>query len=502
MKSVLVLGDVGAVGTVRHVGDEAMTAAAIRELRARGDYHFAVVSALPEETAASYQVSAIPRPRILRGSIESRLARCDAIERAARGEDSALTSSDPAWEFIRALQGADAVLVAGGGNLTSLWPSFMDERLTAARIARAAGKPVVISGQTIGPRLTGMDRDRVAELLNHAAVVGLREQASFDLASSLAANPERLRRTADDASFLPGSPTSQLSANLLPKGPFILATFQDAAEAVGFTEAIPAIADLLDTIAQQCEAEVVFLPHLGADGSLTGCDQDAHQAIAAHLQSQYRILPVQSNEVSVALVREAKASVSNRYHPAVFACANGRPAITLWHDCYTEVKFTGVLSNFAIGDLSVPLYALGPRSTSRWLADVVAAWDEDASQVGAQRHTLISQRRVENSGWWDEVHAHLTGAVPTPATWTPALQLDLMPSALRDHVARLRSLLKRADRSTELELELAQTNAERALVAAQLAALRKSKAVRLSSVAYQAAKKVTGPLSRSAKRPV
>ena len=438
MTSVLVIGDVGAARAVRHVGDEAMTQAAIRELRARGDYQLTVVSSLPEDTAALYGVGSVRRPGTPRGSDESRRTRREALESAAL-RSSLLPGTDPAWDFVRALDAADAVLVAGGGNLTSLWPSFMDERLVAARVARAAGKPVVITGQTIGPALSGHDRELVRELLAQADVVGLREQTSFDLAASLMTSPATLRRTVDDASFLPGTPVGEFPDGVSSTRPYVLATFQYANESQAFLKSIPHIARLLDAIARRCEADVVFVPHLGAIGLVTGHDSDAHQAITSHLASPYRILPVQSNEVSIALARDAVASVSNRYHPAVFASANGRPAITISHDDYTEAKFTGVLRNFGVADLSLPIFAVSSLDVADWAAEVVKAWERDED--------LIGQRRAENQKWWDEVHARLSRAPVSEfaaldsARWIPADQRELIPPELRERVTRWRAAL-------------------------------------------------------------
>ena len=65
--------------------------------------------------------------------------------------------------------------VAGGGNLASTWPLHVYERAALARIAEGSARPFVISGQTLGPRLDGRDRELVGGMLRSARRVGVRE---------------------------------------------------------------------------------------------------------------------------------------------------------------------------------------------------------------------------------------------------------------------------------------------------------------------------------------
>ena len=85
-----------------------------------------------------------------------------------------------------AVCGADAVVVAGGGNMASTWPLHIFERAALpALLARAAGIPFVVTGQTLGPQLDRADPELVASLLRSARLVGVREHASADLALRL-----------------------------------------------------------------------------------------------------------------------------------------------------------------------------------------------------------------------------------------------------------------------------------------------------------------------------
>ena len=178
---VVALGDVGVIDDMMHIGDEAMFQAAHDELAARGATLVAV-SSVPDETAARYGVDAVRRIRfdgLDRAASEQRL---DAVLALAEGRDT-LAADDRARAVVAAVAAADGVLIAGGGNLASTWPLHVYERAALAGIAARLGRPLVVSGQTLGPDLRGRDRELVAELLRSARLVGVRESASHLLAS-------------------------------------------------------------------------------------------------------------------------------------------------------------------------------------------------------------------------------------------------------------------------------------------------------------------------------
>ena len=98
-------------------------------------------------------------------------ARFDLVLRCSAGE-RVLPADDPVWAVIDAVSGADAVAVAGGGNLASTWPLHVFERAALGAIAERAGRPLVVTGQTLGPRLEPADRELVGSLLRSARLVG------------------------------------------------------------------------------------------------------------------------------------------------------------------------------------------------------------------------------------------------------------------------------------------------------------------------------------------
>lgn len=158
---LLVIADVGGEGT-RHIGDEAMLEANLAAFRRLiPDVAFTVVSADPAWVASRYGVDAVAR--------------------------------------------ADGIVISGGGCLSSSWPYLLYERVALLQLARRFGKPAVVLGQTLGPRLREDERNLLADALSSARFVGLRELPSIALAFGMGVPPARLWYQADDVMFLSAS---------------------------------------------------------------------------------------------------------------------------------------------------------------------------------------------------------------------------------------------------------------------------------------------------------
>ena len=306
---VVAIGDVGVLDGMLHVGDEAMFEALVLELRARGVSHITGISSNPADTAARYGVSAV-------------------------------TATDPALE--QAIADADLVVIAGGGNMSSIWPQHIALRSVIGGLARGAGTPLVVTGQTIGPALTSDDAALVAGLLGSAALVGVREPDSLALVRGLGISDAVLNP--DDASFIADLTTSTAAPRPRPYCLVTLAahtgTFDRARFAAG-------TAALLDHVAASTGLEIVFSAHFGSlVGGAPRGDELVHERVRTLMTAASAVEPVVDTATSAALARAASLVISSRYHPVVFAVSGGVPSIGLAVDDYTTTKLTGALTNF------------------------------------------------------------------------------------------------------------------------------------------------------------
>ncbi|HMO11364.1 MAG TPA: polysaccharide pyruvyl transferase family protein, partial [Actinotalea sp.] len=187
---IVVLGDIG--NSTYHAGDELMARAAVDELSRRSELVATAISADAARSRAMYGWPTVARIGFAGMSTESREARLEAIDRAAGGDAGALPWGDPAWDVIHSVADSDAVLITGGGNLNSVWPEHIYERAALARLAAAFARPLVVTGQTVGPHLTARHGELVGEVVTSAVLVGVRELASREICLRLGVPPHKL----------------------------------------------------------------------------------------------------------------------------------------------------------------------------------------------------------------------------------------------------------------------------------------------------------------------
>ncbi|SJN13372.1 glycosyl transferase [Leucobacter sp. 7(1)] len=400
---VLVIGDVSWNGRY-HLGDEAMTEAAIAQLRERG-CEVTVVAGDPLVTREHYGVEAVPSFGFVREKTRTaRVRRLDALVAGARGR--AELSSDDALT-VAAVKNADAVVVAGGGNLNSSGSQHIFERVALKRIAEAVGVPLFISSQTVGPLLVPEDRPMVRELLSYATAFGARERATAALMREIGAGIGNVVQTLDDALLLDPVELSseRLETMKLPSryvvGSF---TFHAYSTGLGREEYYRDLARIVDGIVEAHGVDVVLLPHMGVLGAAeqTGRDNDVygHDRVVHYSQSgRVRSLPMISAREVLAVTTGAEYTVSTRYHPLVFGAAVGVPAIGLVTSYYSALRMRGALAAFGVESLAVPFEYWTPALGAPLLETLSLRRDQLAAHVSGAG---VEQRAFQ-SRWWDAI---------------------------------------------------------------------------------------------------
>lgn len=386
---IVVIGDIGVVDEMIHIGDEAMFEAAVGAMRERGIHDITAISTAPGESASRYDISAVstvgwPASRADR---EQRLSRVIAAVK----DPSRLQTDDPAHAVIAAIRDSDGVAIAGGGNMSSLWPQHIFERSALGGIAAALDKPIVVSGQTLGPELDDADSALVRALLSSAEVVGLREPSSFALCERLGLTG--MTQTIDDASFL-------VDGALPDSSDYCLVSVASHVGDADRAEVVAALAALLDDIVVETALEIVFLAHFGPLTGPSRGDAVMHDAIIAAMASPARITAPTDSTTAAVLARGAAMVVSSRYHPVVFAVPAGVATIGVPVDDYTGVKLRGALGNFGQqGLLPVDQLLAGDGA-----ALARRLWAErDTIRSGAA--LLAPSARAASAAWWDRVAA-------------------------------------------------------------------------------------------------
>ena len=418
---IAVLADLGQ--DVYHAGDEAMGHAAADELRSRG-LEVLLLSRNPEQTEQLFGCPAaatLPFP----WPPAEREAYLQQIRSHLEGS-AELPAEDPARALIRVLSECDGVLVAGGGNLNSRYGWLLYERAAVVAVARALGKPVVISGQTLGPQLTAPDTLVLAGMLEAAELTSMREPASLQLARGLGVAAVA---GLDDASFLatveflagepaavepvtgkpatgePEGARADALAEGLPDNGYVAVTVAPSSEVPD--DFSVRLGEQLDALYRRTGLPAVFIPHMGI-GAERGWDIDSHARIAASMTTPSLQLPVLPARRVAALTTGASLVLTSRYHPAVFAVSAGVPVLALATDAYSGVRLAGAMANWGLADYVLPLPALSEGLLGPALAE---AWQR-RTDISGHLAAVLPSRSAWSRSWWDAVAAVFSGQPP------------------------------------------------------------------------------------------
>lgn len=434
---VAVLADIGQ--PIYHVGDEAIGQSVVERLQARGAevvlltrdvahtqrHHLGVAAA----RTLQFPWSPLDAERYL-GEIRQVLA----------GTTGALPPDDQIHEVSATIAGVDALLIAGGGNLNSTYRWLLYERVAIALVAARLGKPVVLTGQTLGPALIEHDRALVAELLGICTLVSLREHRSVCLAREIAPAQHAIWAGLDDAACWPSAPLVGAPPQPAPASGAgrAVATFSPGTGPVPRDEAVEAIAALLDGFAIGAGLTIELVPHMATPGAR---DEDIafhEQIVAASASSRLHTRALATAPDAARQIEGAGLVITTRYHPVIFASTLAVPIFALVPDHYTDVRIGGALANVGLAGWCVPLSAtLTPMA-----AEALEAVWQQRTEVAAHLRSANLGLQAGHERRWDDIFTALSGrpieATPIdfPPTLPPPDQLAAAARAFR-HVIDL-----------------------------------------------------------------
>jgi polysaccharide pyruvyl transferase WcaK-like protein len=289
----------------------------------------------------------------------------------------------PPYSAIQAVQAADLVVASGGGYVTDSWWWHAAGVLGLLSLAQRLGKPTAMFGQGIGPINRNTLRTQAAAVLPKLKVLGLREGlAGRDLALSLGTSPDGVAVTGDDAfELIEGAGPADgnaLGLNVRVSG---YAGVEPAAAA--------AIGNLVLQAAVALQAPIVGLPvsRYAADADVVSLRALLRGAPG---QADIDIRDIASPQALMSAAAGCRAIVTGSYHAAVFALAQGVPAVCLSKSSYYEAKFGGLQALFPDACFVVPLDV--PDYAARLNVAILQAWHLPAPARAAARDATVRLR--------------------------------------------------------------------------------------------------------------
>jgi polysaccharide pyruvyl transferase WcaK-like protein len=254
-----------------------------------------------------------------------------AAKHKAKGDES-----DEVDCFVSAVRSADLLVVSGAGAITDEFAPLALTILDLVELASRRGIPTAMMGQGIGPISRRSLNRRAAAVLPRVDLIGLRERVcGLPLLRSFGVPEERIRVTGDDAmelAFRAGSSTD---------GAHALGVSIRRSRYSGVTDPAQAsVATALRRAAEELEADLTSLPISSYE------KEDDASAIGEMLQTAVEAeIPATPLEL-IDRTRSCRVVVTGSYHAAVFALAQGTPAIGLAASEYYRAKFAGLIDLF------------------------------------------------------------------------------------------------------------------------------------------------------------
>ncbi|MFN3866867.1 MAG: polysaccharide pyruvyl transferase family protein [Demequina sp.] len=467
--NVVVIGDIG-WRYLYHLGDEAMTEAAIDALRARGINDITLVAGQPEVSEAFYQL-----PCVSRAGFRSSWTRDRMDDHLSAVTDVLARPDLPERSIYSAIRDCDVVLIAGGGNMNSNDYHLLYERVATKRIAEHFEKPLYVTSQTIGPRLTDGDRAKVFEVVDYARAVGAREPTTAALLRGGAARPEFIFSTLDDATLLTSDDAARTAVTeLAGDRPFVVASFTHHGGSMWADEETyhSDIAALVRDVATAHDVDVLLAPHAGSlDPGETTRDQHGNEAIA-NLAGTDRVRAIRmiTAREDVALIERARLSLSTRYHPLVFASAVAAPAVAIANSYYSSIRMRGAMSNVGLQAFVLPTTSLDLVRDA--IAEAITPDQQLRDQLAATQESAL---RLQNR-WWDALVDSMRSGMdvdfenlPQPPAYSPR---GAWTAANETRVPMFDRYSKTADERKFLAVEVDRLIAERDALRASLSQAR------------------------------
>lgn len=298
------------------------------------------------------------------------------------------------------LSGAALLFNVGGGGLNSLlWPEVYCRGLTFW-VCKILGKPVILSGQTIGPFNRWLDKKFAKFALNKVDVITLRDASSTKVLKDLGVAKPLIKETADDAVLLHHVDREKTNSVFLSEKielhhPLI------GVNMLGSMKAFPKIkmvdqkmAQVADLLISELGAAIVFVP-------MAAYYPPSSDVVAAskvlelmeHKDKASLIMNEYDARVLKGIIGQLDLAIGFRYHFIVFATTMCVPAIGIYFIEYYRMKIKGILELMEQDKYAVDLGKASPEQIIELAREALSTKDS-ISQKLEERTKILGERSL------------------------------------------------------------------------------------------------------------
>lgn len=255
-------------------------------------------------------------------------------------------------EFLDELDRADALLMAGCGMLNDCFRESSLRALALLEFAVDRGLFTALLSQGVGPMEDSVLRGRAAEVLPRVNSIFIREEhTTGPLLKGLNVSPERVLFTGDDALQIGLHAGSNDSGNNLGFNLRLSAYSGVSADTVN---------SVRRALVEKAGREGALLRGTPITRDSADCDIATARGMLAGLEGAHDAGEKLDTPLKVARrIGECRVVVTGSYHVAVFAVAQGVPAVCVAGNDYYRAKFMGLADKFGDGCRVVPANKTG-----------------------------------------------------------------------------------------------------------------------------------------------
>jgi polysaccharide pyruvyl transferase CsaB len=360
-----------------NIGDEAILEGIVKELRRSAPVEITVFTRDPEDTMGRHD-----------------------IERAVPARD--LSREDVRGEIA----GLDALIIGGGGIL---FDKEAEVFLREALLAQELGVPVVVYAVSVGPLENKATTERLADCVEHAAVLTVRERHSRQLLEHIGVRREII--VTPDPAFLlepePLPPETLEREGLVGDRALIGLSVREAGVAAPDLDEEhyhQLLADAADYMVYRYDADLVFIPMERRILDL----QQSHAVIAkmAHAERATVLKREYTAGQLLSLVGQFDFAIGMRLHFLLFAALQRVPFVALSY----AGKVAGFLEDF---EMEVP--PVQDIRAGQLIARIDRSWDlrqELRARLDGHLPALRERARTTNRLLVDLLQHHVRGERP------------------------------------------------------------------------------------------
>lgn len=254
------------------------------------------------------------------------------------------TNSDIRY-WTEILSQMDAYWVVGGGNINDIWIEQAFWKMVFAWIFKLQGKPVIFSGQGIGPAQRLSSKLILRFGIRQITLLSLREDVSLDTLKSLNIKPKNCYVVGDDALTLPEDNKCNLLS--LPRE-FIALNLRMSTYSFQEGEVLDKYIRLVEMLSKKYPAlQFIFIPTAFNKGD---SDIESAKKVIEKIKENKNRIGIFEETVSWEnikfIFKNATFSFGVSYHFCLFSLAMGIPTVGLYANDYYRQKLIGLMQMF------------------------------------------------------------------------------------------------------------------------------------------------------------